>query len=291
VQVDLPVAVRSSATAEDLPGASFAGQQETFLNICSPEAVLEAVQKAWASLWTSQAISYRQSMGFDQLSVALAVVVLAMVSAEVAGVMFTANPVTGDRAEILISASYGLGESVVSGAVTPDTFILAQDGALREQTLGAKETRITPNGCGTRVEAVPEEERRKYSLSPVDLAELAGMARRVEDHYGSPQDTEWAFSSGKLYLLQARPITTLDRAGAAVPKSAIEPPAGAGVMEPAEEPLVARPPRGIENIIDHFPEPPLPLDMERSPISLTVLPEAGFRREGPRMSRMPYRPG
>jgi pyruvate,water dikinase len=151
---------------------------------------------------------------------------------------------------------------VVSGAVTPDTFILAQDGAVRERTLGAKETRISPNHCGTKVEAVPESEQRRYCFSPVDLAALAGMARRVQEHYGSPQDTEWAISAGKLYLLQARPITTLERDEAAVLQGDIEPQAGAGAMERAEEPLVARPPRGIENIIDHFPEPPLPLDME-----------------------------
>jgi pyruvate,water dikinase len=251
-EVDLPVAVRSSATAEDLPSASFAGQQETYLNICSPDEVVKAVQKCWASLWTTQAISYRANKGFDQLSVSLAVVVQVMVPAEVAGVMFTANPVTGARDEILVSASYGLGEAVVSGAVTPDTFVLATDGTVREQNLGTKEIRISPDGCGTLREVVPDEERHRYSLGSQDLLALSDLARKVQAHFGSPQDTEWALSRGRLYLLQARPITTLDRG----------PIGEASGENPDESPLVARPPRGIENIIDHVPEPPMPLDME-----------------------------
>ncbi len=208
----LAVAVRSSATAEDLPSASFAGQQETFLHISGAEQVMRHVQQCWASLWTPQAISYRASMGFEHMGVALAVVVQAMVDAEVAGVMFTANPVSGARDEILISASYGLGEAVVSGMVTPDTFLLSTDGALRSRTLGAKESRIVPDGSGTRSEPVPPAEQARFCLGDQDLAGLAGLARRVQVHYGAPQDTEWALCGGQLYLLQARPITTLAKA-------------------------------------------------------------------------------
>jgi pyruvate,water dikinase len=245
---ELPVAVRSSATAEDLPSASFAGQQETFLHICGAAMVMEHVQRCWASLWTPQAISYRASMGFEHLSVALAVVVQAMVDAEVAGVMFTANPVTGVRDEILISASYGLGEAVVSGMVTPDTFTLSAGGALRERTLGAKESRVVPNGRGTRTEPVPPDERARYCLSDRDLAGLAGLAHRVQAHYGAPQDTEWALSGGKHYLLQARPITTL----ANVPALAI--------IELDEAPINQKV-FGLKQLAEYWSEPSTPLDV------------------------------
>ncbi len=245
---DLAVAVRSSATAEDLPSASFAGQQETFLHIHGAEMVMEYVQKCWASLWTPQAMSYRASMGFEHLSVALAVVVQAMVNADVAGVMFTANPVSGARGEILISASYGLGEAVVGGMVTPDTFILAADGAVRERALGAKESRVVPDGCGTRTEPVPAAERARYCLSDRDLAGLAALARRVQAHYGAPQDTEWALSGGTLYLLQARPITTLAKAPAPA------------IGEPSEAPI-NRKLFGLKQLVEYWPEPPTPLDV------------------------------
>lgn len=246
--LNLPVAVRSSATAEDLPSASFAGQQETFLHIVGEEAVLAHVQHCWASLWTPQAISYRASMGFEHLDVALAVVVQAMVPAEVAGVMFTANPVTGRRDELLISASYGLGESVVSGSVTPDTFVLAPDGTLRQRTLGAKEHRILPNDNGTRTEPVRADERARFCLTQQDLTALAALARRVQAHYNSPQDTEWALGDGKLYLLQARPITTL-------PEQQI----AAGSIT-REQPL-NRKVSGVKQIIEYWPEPTTPLDL------------------------------
>ncbi|MFL5803503.1 MAG: PEP/pyruvate-binding domain-containing protein, partial [Roseiflexaceae bacterium] len=244
----LAVAVRSSATAEDLPSASFAGQQETFLHIHGAEMVMEHVQKCWASLWTPQAMSYRASMGFEHLSMALAVVVQAMVNADVAGVMFTANPVSGARGEILISASYGLGEAVVGGMVTPDTFILAADGAVRERALGAKESRVVPDGCGTRTEPVPAAERARYCLSDRDLAGLAALARRVQAHYGTPQDTEWALSGGTLYLLQARPITTLAKAPAPA------------IGEPSEAPI-NRKLFGLKQLVEYWPEPPTPLDV------------------------------
>jgi rifampicin phosphotransferase len=244
----LPVAVRSSATAEDLPSASFAGQQETFLYIRGAAMVMEHVQKCWASLWTPQAISYRASMGFEHLDVALAVVVQAMVDAEVAGVMFTANPVSGARDEILISASYGLGEAVVSGAVTPDTFIVDADGAVRERTLGAKQSRVVPDVCGTRTEPVPPAERARYSLADRDLAGLARLARRVQAHYGAPQDTEWALSGGALYLLQARPITTLAKEPAPT------------VIEPDAAPINQKV-SGLKQLVEYWPEPPTPLDV------------------------------
>ncbi|MBK9942356.1 MAG: pyruvate, phosphate dikinase [Kouleothrix sp.] len=244
---DLPVAVRSSATAEDLPTASFAGQQETFLHVRGTAAVLAHVQRCWASLWTPQAIAYRAGMGFDHADVALAVVVQAMAPADVAGVMFTANPVSGRHDELLISAGYGLGESVVSGSITPDTFVLAPDGTLRARTLGTKAQRSVPDGNGTRTEPVPDAWQARFCLGDQDLAALAGLARRVAAHYGTPQDTEWALGGGTLYLLQARPITTLS-AEPVVPST------------PDEAPI-NRKPSGIKQLLEYWPEPPTPLDL------------------------------
>ncbi|MFC0434005.1 PEP/pyruvate-binding domain-containing protein [Kutzneria buriramensis] len=206
---DVPVAVRSSATAEDLPFASFAGQQDTYLNVVGVDAVLDAVRRCWASLWTDRAYAYRDSNGISHATVELAVVVQRMVDAEVAGVLFTANPVTGRRRQAVIDASYGLGESVVSGSVNPDHFIVdTLSGSIVERRLGDKKVavRALPSG-GT--ESVPVDSSEP-SLSDDQIRALAALGDRVEHHYGSPQDTEWAISSdGSLWLTQARPITTL----------------------------------------------------------------------------------
>ncbi len=262
---DFPVAVRSSATAEDLPTASFAGQQESYLNVRGAEDVLRAVRSCWASLWTPQAISYRESMGFDHTKIELAVVVQAMVPADVAGVMFTANPVSGDRDEILISASYGLGETVVSGTVTPDTYVLTTSGVVRRRTMGSKERRVVPNGIGTSTETVPAVDRNRYCLTDDELASLAGLARRVQSRYGAPQDTEWALRNGKIYLVQARPITTALTAAGPVPGT-VQPASGTSeVVVPDEEPLnrgasgLAR--HTVQSLIEYWPEPPAPLDV------------------------------
>ncbi len=244
----LRVAVRSSATAEDLPSASFAGQQETYLNIGEAEAVIDAVRKCWASLWTPQAISYRASMNFDHLGVALAVVVQALVAADTAGVMFTANPVSGARDEILISGSYGLGEAVVSGVVTPDTYILSQDGNVKQRTLGTKEIRVVADASGTHTEAVPQADQRRYCLSDYDLAALADVGRRVQAHYGSPMDIEWVLSNGELYVVQARPITTLNRMPA-------------HPLAPADEAPINTKIAGDWEAFEYWPEPTTPLDI------------------------------
>ena len=244
----LRVAVRSSATAEDLPSASFAGQHETYLNIREAEAVIDAVRKCWASLWTPQAISYRASMNFDHLSAALAVVVQALVPADAAGVMFTLNPVSGARDEILISGSYGLGEAVVSGAVTPDTYILSQDGKVKQRKLGTKEIRVVSDASGTHTEAVPETEQRRYCLSHSDLSGLTDLGRRVQAHYGGPMDTEWVLSNGELYLVQARPITTLNRTRADPLALADEAPINKKIV-------------GAWEAFEYWPEPTTPLDV------------------------------
>lgn len=205
-----PVAVRSSATAEDLPEASFAGQQDTFLGVVGATAVTEAVRRCWASLWTDRAIAYRAEHGYAHRDVALAVVVQTMVAARSAGVAFTADPVTG-KAEITIESAWGLGESVVSGAVTPDSFTVR--GRRVEARLGDKRTRIdlAPNGS-TRTVTVGAAGRTRYSLTRAEVMGLARLARRVEAHYGRPMDIEWAIADSRAWLLQARPITAIVQA-------------------------------------------------------------------------------
>ncbi|WP_354246707.1 PEP/pyruvate-binding domain-containing protein [Arthrobacter sp. UYEF20] len=208
---DVPVAVRSSATAEDLPFASFAGQQDTFLNVVGAEAVIAAVRQCWASLWTDRAVSYRASHGISPSTVALAVVVQRMVDAAVAGVLFTANPVTGRRHEAVIDASPGLGEAVVSGAVNPDHFVV--DGASRrilERRIGSKALAIRslPGGGTERIEQ--SDGASAPCLTDAQLAALELLGRRAEVHFGSPQDLEWAIDGdGTAWLTQSRPITTL----------------------------------------------------------------------------------
>jgi rifampicin phosphotransferase len=217
---DTPVAVRSSATAEDLPWASFAGQQDTYLNVVGADAVLDAVRRCWASLWTDRAVSYRATAGIDHRAVRLAVVVQRMVDAQVAGVLFTADPVTGTRTRTVIDASPGLGEAVVSGAVNPD-HIVVDGAAITLHRLGDKAVSVRPvAGGGTEVVAEAGGAGRA-SLTDAQIAELVTLGRRVEAHCGSPQDIEWAFDkAGTLWLTQARPITTLHP---------LSPPAGEGL--------------------------------------------------------------
>lgn len=207
----IPVSVRSSATAEDLPGASFAGQQETFLNVIGIEAVLTAVQQCIASLWTDRAIQYRASLGVAPRDVRLAVVVQRMIEAEVAGVLFTANPLTGKRREAVIDANPGLGESVVSGATNPDHFVVQSETfEVVERRLGDKQVVIQPAAGGGTQQIVTGESHEHFCLSDEQIRALVALGERVEAWYGTPQDIEWAIdTSGQVFLLQARPITTL----------------------------------------------------------------------------------
>ncbi|MDR7081827.1 pyruvate,water dikinase [Arthrobacter ginsengisoli] len=208
---DTPVAVRSSATAEDLPFASFAGQQDTFLNVVGLDAVLAAVRQCWASLWTDRAVSYRATHGINPSTVALAVVVQEMVDAAVAGVLFTANPVTGRRHEAVIDASPGLGEAVVSGAVNPDHFVLdSATQEILERRIGSKQVviRALPGGGTERIEL--SGAGSQPCVHDAQLAALERLGRRAEVHFGAPQDLEWAIDSGAVvWLTQSRPITTL----------------------------------------------------------------------------------
>ncbi len=208
---DVPVAVRSSATAEDLEGASFAGQQDTYLNVVGAEAVLDAVRRCWASLWTDRAVSYRASNGIEPSSVALAVVVQLLIDATAAGVMFTADPVAGTRHRAVIDASPGLGEAVVSGAVNPDHLVVdSSSGLVLARRNGDKRVAIRAlSGGGTTSQSLADGSA-DGCLSDAQAAELARLGAEVERHYGAPQDTEWALdAAGRFWLTQARPITTL----------------------------------------------------------------------------------
>ena len=204
------VAVRSSATAEDLEDASFAGQQETYLNVTGEEMLLKRVRDCYASLWGDRAVAYRKSHGYDTADVALAVVVQVMVESEKAGVLFTADPVTGRKDRLRVNASYGLGESVVSGRVTADSYILDENGTVLDETVGDKATEIVYGPAGGTVErAVSEERRHARCLTDAELADLCTGAKRIATHYGMPMDIEWGIAGGTVYILQARAITTL----------------------------------------------------------------------------------
>ncbi len=207
----IAVSVRSSATAEDLPGASFAGQQETFLNVIGIEAVLAFVQQCFASLWTDRASQYRSSLHIDPRSVRLAVVVQRMVEAEVAGVLFTANPLTGKRREAVIDANPGLGEAVVSGATNPDHFVVqTTTGEIIERRLGDKQVTIQTDASGGTRAVETSSLPKRFCLSDDQIHTLSTLGRQVEAQFGMPQDIEWAIdATGSIFLLQARPITTL----------------------------------------------------------------------------------
>ena len=207
---DTDVAIRSSATAEDLPEASFAGQQDTFLHVSGNDEVMEYIRKCWASLFEARAIFYREENNFEHSKVYIAVVVQKMANADKAGVMFTVNPSTGEEIA-LIEGSWGLGEAVVSGDVTPDNYqVDKKDNEIVNVTISDKKVMYTNDEDGTSVKVeVPENMRKERVLSDEELIELTEMGKRVQAHYGEPMDTEWAFENGNLFLLQARPITTL----------------------------------------------------------------------------------
>jgi pyruvate,water dikinase len=208
-----PVAVRSSATAEDLPEASFAGQQATFLNTQGKEQVVEATLRCYASLFEARAIYYRIINKFDHSKVGLSAVVQNMVQSEVSGIMFTVDPVSENYNNLVIEAGWGLGEAIVSGSVTPDRYLVAKD----TRIIFAKEINkqtwkiVHAKGGGDRHVDVPAGEQEVQKLSDEYINQLADIGIRVEQHYGKPQDTEWAVEGGKVYMVQSRPITTLGK--------------------------------------------------------------------------------
>ena len=211
-----PVAVRSSATAEDLEEASFAGQQSTFLNIVGPQAVTESVQRCWASLFEARAMYYREQNGWGHMDVDLAVPVQRMVQSQAAGVMFTVDPITGDPNRVIIEAAFGLGEAVVGGMVTPDHFevdkvraqVLQRELATQDKMLvrGPAPDSSNPNIW----QPLTQFEGRRAKLSDAEIIELMHIGTEIERHYGAPQDIEWGLADGEFYLLQTRPVTTID---------------------------------------------------------------------------------
>jgi pyruvate,water dikinase len=212
---DVPVAVRSSATCEDQPDASFAGEHDTYLWVRGGDAVADAVLRCWASLFTDRGIAYRLERGYGRASVAMSVGVQQMVRPRAAGVAFTLNPLDGDRSQIAIDASWGFGEAVVSGEVTPDNFLVDKVmGTVTRRTISAKitEYRLTD---GDTVVAVPVEESRQSvpCLADDEILAVARLARRAEKHYRCPQDVEWAIdaASDEVLLLQSRPETVWSR--------------------------------------------------------------------------------
>ncbi len=212
---ELPVAVRSSATAEDLPEMSFAGQQETSLNMHGEAMVLEAVKRCWASLWTARAIGYRARHGIAPQDVSLAVVVQELVPADAAGILFTANPLTGARDQVMINAAWGLGEAIVGGQVTPDTIVVDRaSGTITEQQISEKDVMTVPTQIGTHEEPVPADRRTRAVLSPTQAASLARIGVQIENLYGQPMDIEWALHDGRVSVVQARPITALPQPAA-----------------------------------------------------------------------------
>ncbi|UCF60632.1 MAG: hypothetical protein JSV37_12835 [Anaerolineaceae bacterium] len=243
---DPAVAVRSSATAEDLPEASFAGQQETYLNVSGADHVLEATKKCWSSLWTARAIGYRHRQGISSAGVALAVVIQRLVDAEVAGILFTVNPVDGNREHALISAAWGLGDAVVGGRVTPDEYVMEKrSGRMVRREVADKELMTVVVDEETEDQPVPENLRNVPVLQEADLVELNRFGVEIEGLYGMPMDIEWALADGKLAIVQARPITAL-------PEPTFEPPTDWPMPDP-KGPYM----RG--SIADFMPDPLTPL--------------------------------
>jgi rifampicin phosphotransferase len=202
-------AVRSSATAEDLPTASFAGQQDTYLNVVGRAAILQHVSRCWASLFTERAVTYRLQSGFDQRNVQMAVVVQQMVFPQAAGMLFTADPVTSNRKVASVEAGFGLGEAVVSGLVNPDVYKV-RDGEVVAKTIATKQLAIqaSPDG-GTHEQAIAPERQQQATLTDAQVVRLAQQGRRIEAHFGGPQDIEWCLVDDDFQIVQSRPITTL----------------------------------------------------------------------------------
>jgi phosphoenolpyruvate synthase/pyruvate phosphate dikinase len=202
-------AVRSSATAEDLPTASFAGQQDTYLNIIGKTAILKHISKCWASLFTERAVIYRLQNGFDHRKVSLAVVIQQMVFPQAAGILFTADPVTGNRKVLSIDASFGLGEAMVSGLVNADNYKVG-NGKIIDKKISTKKLAIYAlKDGGTKEQEIEPEQQNKQALTDEQILQLERIGRKIEEHFGQPQDIEWCLASDTFYIVQSRPITTL----------------------------------------------------------------------------------
>ncbi len=242
------VAVRSSATAEDLPTASFAGQQDTFLNIQGKAALLDAVKTCWASLWTARALAYRLRQGIDPNAVSLAVVVQQLVRADTAGILFTANPMNGARDQVMINATWGLGEAIVGGQVTPDTIVVDKSSfEILAQEVAAKTVMTVQSAKGTEEVAVPAAKQKEAVLAGKTAVSLAKLGTQIEAHYNMPMDIEWAITNGEISILQARPITSLPD------------PKPAPLQNVVWEPVIPNTVWMRRQIVEHMPEPLSPL--------------------------------
>ncbi|MBD3310810.1 hypothetical protein GF351_06350 [Candidatus Woesearchaeota archaeon] len=206
------VAVRSSATAEDLPEASFAGQQATFLNVREADKVVRAVQECWASLFTARAIYYRTSKNFNHMDVLISVVVQKMVDSKKAGVMFTVNPATNDDGQIIIEGAFGLGEMVVSGRTSPDLYIIDKlSGNIKDIHVNEQKSALFRNEAGENyTHELDPQKANSQVLSDDEMTRIAELGRKIEKHYGFPQDIEWAVD-GKIFVTQSRPVTTFKK--------------------------------------------------------------------------------
>src|SRR3989338_3911060 len=207
---DVFVAVRSSATAEDLPTASFAGQQATFLNVKGKENIIKAVRACWASLFTPRAIYYRERNKFDHIKVFISVVVQVMVNAQKSGIMFTVNPATNHAHEIVIEAVYGLGELIVGGEVNPDLYIVDKNKRdIKSIEIKKKIAGLFRNEIGmNEKQTIPTEMQERQVLDQKQILELARLGKKLEDHYGLPQDIEWAIEQNQIFIVQTRAVTT-----------------------------------------------------------------------------------
>lgn len=202
-------AVRSSATAEDLPTASFAGQQDTYLNITGTKDILRHISRCWASLFTDRAVTYRLQNGFDHQKVSLSVVIQKMIFPDVAGIMFTADPVTSNRKVLSIDASFGLGEALVSGLVNADNYQVRDEKVIAKKVSAKQLAVYAAKGGGTEEQQIEPERQNRQALADEQILQLARLGREIEAHFGTPQDIEWCWSEGTFYIVQSRPITTL----------------------------------------------------------------------------------
>ncbi|SET82804.1 pyruvate, water dikinase [Natronincola peptidivorans] len=204
------VAVRSSATVEDLPGTSFAGQYDTYLNVKGKDRLYQSIKKCWASLWNPRALSYRSKQKLNSTDLAHAVVIQRLINAEKSGILFTANPINSRRDQMQLNSSWGLGDAIVGGNVVPDQWILDKNRQqIVEESIATKETMTVRKQAGVELVAVPEEKRQKATLSKEEVFQILKLGKKAEKHFGSPQDIEWVFYKNKFYLVQSRPITSL----------------------------------------------------------------------------------
>lgn len=253
------VAVRSSATAEDLSDASFAGQQETYLNVRGLNSVLQRIKDCFASCFSDRSIEYRKNAGYDKDHVKCAVVVQSMIEAESAGVMFTANVLNGNTKEMLINSSYGLGEAVVSGLVNPDQFIMNKDRGILSKSLGRKEEKVIYDKNETAMVKVELDKQSKWSVNDDDLKKLCEIGINIEKLYGKPMDIEWAKKDGQIYVLQARAITTLKKNNSSLNKEKVQ----------DKIKLSKSAKKSLSFTLEHIPNAYYPLDYEVSMILAT----------------------